>query len=266
YTTLFRSNGNINLANLVGGEVDFDNWTITLRDRIGKDSGYNIDFGVNLEAIESEIDDESVVNSLYLIGGTEENDYDEDKEPIRYKYLEVKGVNDSNRRIGKRENSECLTETDLKKWGQSLFDKDRIHEPKATHKISMVMLEYTEEYYELYQTLGRLHFGDTAHVYNEKYNEYYEERMFEYVWYPTLKKYKSIVLGSAGQRYTASVQTETQKLQQKLENKTTMLVEAVRNATGWITGTKGGYVRFRPEKSPSEILIMDAPNVKDAKK
>ena len=260
------NNGNINLANLVGGEVDFDNWTITLRDRIGEDSGYNIDFGVNLEAIESEIDDESVVNSLYLIGGTEENDYDEDKTPIKYKYLEVKGVNDSNRRIGKRENSECLTETDLKKWGQSLFDKDRIHEPKATHKISMVMLEYTEEYYKLYKTLGRLHFGDTAHVYNDKYNEYYEERMFEYVWYPTLKKYKSIVLGSAGQRYTASVQTETQKLQQKLENKTTMLVEAVRNATAWITGTKGGYVRFRPEKSPSEILIMDAPNVKDAKK
>lgn len=44
------------------------------------------------------------------------------------------------------------------------------------------------------------------------------------------------------------------------------MVEAVRNASSWITGTKGGYVRFRPEKAPSEILIMDKPSVADAQK
>ena len=260
------NNGQQNLVGVTGGELDFDNYEIKLAERIGKDSGFSIDFGINLEAIESETDDESIVNSLYLVGGTEDNDYDEDKEPIKFKYLTLPGITDKNRRIGKRENSNCKTIADLKKWGQSLFDKDRIHEPNSTHKISMTMLEYTEEYYELYQDLHKLHFGDTAHVYNEKYDEYFEERMFEYVWYPTLKKYKSIVLGSAGKRYTAAVQTETQILNAKLENKTTMLVEAVRNASSWITGTKGGYVRFRPEKAPSEILIMDKPVASEAKK
>ncbi|WCG33003.1 lysozyme family protein [Enterococcus dispar] len=260
------NNGQQNLVGVTGGELDFDNYEIKLAERIGKDSGFSIDFGINLEAIESETDDESIVNSLYLVGGTEDNDYDEDKEPIKFKYLTLPGITDKNRRIGKRENSNCKTIEDLKKWGQSLFDKDRIHEPNSTHKISMTMLEYTEEYYELYQDLHKLHFGDTAHVYNEKYDEYFEQRMFEYVWYPTLKKYKSIVLGSAGKRYTAAVQTETQILNAKLENKTTMLVEAVRNASSWITGTKGGYVRFRPEKAPSEILIMDKPIASEARK
>lgn len=37
------------------------------------------------------------------------------------------------------------------------------------------------------------------------------------------------------------------------------------NATQWITGTKGGYVRFRPKDAPEEILIMDRPNANDAK-
>lgn len=260
------NNGQQNLVGVTGGELDFDNWNINLVSRIGKDSGYSIDFGINLEAIESEFDDESIVNSLYLVGGTEENDYDENKEPIVYKYLTIEGINDENRRIAKRENTECKTEEDLKKWGQSLFDKDRIHEPKSTHTVSMVMLEYTEEYYELYETLHRLHFGDTAQVYNEKYDQYYEERLFEYVWYPTLKKFKSIVLGSAGKRYTAAAQTETQILQSKIENKTSMVIEAIRNATGWITGTTGGYVRLRPEKAPQEILIMDKPVASEAKK
>ena len=48
---------------------------------------------MNLESIEEEIDG-NYYNSLYLIGGVPEGDYDEDKEPITYKYLELTGVTD----------------------------------------------------------------------------------------------------------------------------------------------------------------------------
>lgn len=259
------NNGNENLASITAGELDMDNYRFRLLSRIGKDNGYRVDLGVNLESIEEEIDG-NYYNSLYLIGGVPEGDYDEDKEPITYKYLELTGVTDKNRRIGKYENSELTTVEELKKWGQSKFDVDRVHEPSITHTVSMVQLENTMEYEDLYDDIARLHFGDTCYCTVAKLGIEVAERMIEYTWYPTLGKYKSVTLGNDIEFYTNATATETAKLRQKVESRTELMVEAVRNASGWITGTKGGYVRMRPEKAPSEILIMDKPSVADAQK
>ncbi|HBK5839638.1 TPA: CHAP domain-containing protein, partial [Enterococcus faecium] len=224
------------------------------------------DFGINLEAIEEEIDEESIVNSLYLVGGVPDNDYDEDKEPIEYGYLEIDGVTNENRRIAKRENGDCKTVDELIKWGKTLFDNDRIHEPKATHTVSMVALEHTLEYGEMYQELASLHFGDVAHVRAKELDIEIKERMVEYTYFPTLGKYKDIVLGNDLSLYTSAVNTQAQELKKKIDNRTETLVQNVLNATAWITGNSGGHVVFRPEKAPSEILIMDTPNVANAKR
>lgn len=260
------NSGNQNLVGVTGAELEMDNFNLKLVKRIGADNGFRIDLGKNLEAIDSEIDEESIVNSLYLVGGVPDNDYDDEKEPISYSYLEVAGVNDSNRRIGKRENSECKTIADLKKWGDSLFVNDRIQDPKATHEISMVALEHTIEYRDLYEGLATLHFGDTAHVKVIDFDEEIDERMIEYTWFPTLKKFKDIVLGNDISLYTSRVETQTQEIKKKIDNRTETLVTNILNATAWITGNSGGHVVFRPEKAPSEILIMDTANVATAKR
>ncbi|ETC92404.1 minor structural protein [Enterococcus faecalis PF3] len=260
------NNGNQNLTGVTGGELEMDNFNLKLVKQIGADNGFRIDFGINLEAIDEDYDDESIINSLFLIGGVPDNDYDQDKEPITYGFLEIAGVNDSNRRIGKRENSECKTTDELKKWGQSLFDKDRIHEPKVTHTISMVALEHTLEYEDMYEELSSLHFGDVVHVRAKEVDIEVTERMVEYTWFPTLGKFKNIVLGNDLSLYTSTVNNQTQELKQKIDNRTETLVQNVLNATAWITGNSGGHVVFRPEKAPSEILIMDKNKVATAKR
>lgn len=260
------NNGNQNLTGVTGGELEMDNFNLKLVKQIGSDNGFRIDFGVNLEAIDEVYDDESIINSLFLIGGVPDNDYDQDKEPITYGFLEIAGVNDSNRRIGKRENSECKTVDELKEWGQSLFDKDRIHEPKVTHTISMVALEHTLEYEDIYEELSSLHFGDVAHVRAKEVDIEVTERMVEYTWFPTLGKFKDIVLGNDLSLYTSTANNQTQELKRKIDNRTETLVQNVLNATAWITGNSGGHVVFRPEKAPSEILIMDKNKVATAKR
>ncbi|EPI00394.1 phage minor structural protein [Enterococcus faecalis 20.SD.W.06] len=260
------NNGNQNLTGVTGGELEMDNFNLKLVKQIGSDNGFRIDFGVNLEAIDEDFDDESIINSLFLIGGVPDNDYDQDKEPITYGFLEIAGVNDSNRRIGKRENSECKTTDELKKWGQSLFDKDRIHEPKVTHTVSMVALEHTLEYEDIYEELSSLHFGDVAHVRAKEVDIEVTERMVEYTWFPTLGKFKDIVLGNDLSLYTSTANNQTQELKRKIDNRTETLVQNVLNATAWITGNSGGHVVFRPEKAPSEILIMDTNKVATAKR
>ncbi|MFS0929946.1 phage tail tip lysozyme [Enterococcus durans] len=260
------NNGNQNLTGVTSAELDMDNYDLKLVKQIGADNGFRIDFGVNLEAIEEEIDEESIVNSLYLIGGVPDNDYDEDKEPIEYGYLEIDGVTNENRRIAKRENGDCKTVDELIKWGKTLFDNDRIHEPKATHTVSMVALEHTLEYGDMYQELASLHFGDVAHVRAKELDIEIKERMVEYTYFPTLGKYKDIVLGNDLSLYTSAVNTQAQELKKKIDNRTETLVQNVLNATAWITGNSGGHVVFRPEKAPSEILIMDTSQVATAKR
>ncbi|HHA4160509.1 TPA: phage tail tip lysozyme [Enterococcus faecium] len=260
------NNGNQNLTGVTSAELDMDNYDLKLVKQIGSDNGFRIDFGINLEAIEEEIDEESIVNSLYLVGGVPDNDYDEDKEPIEYGYLEIDGVTNENRRIAKRENGDCKTVDELIKWGKTLFDNDRIHEPKATHTVSMVALEHTLEYGEMYQELASLHFGDVAHVRAKELDIEIKERMVEYTYFPTLGKYKDIVLGNDLSLYTSAVNTQAQELKKKIDNRTETLVQNVLNATAWITGNSGGHVVFRPEKAPSEILIMDTDNVASAKR
>lgn len=260
------NNGNQNLVGVTSAELDMDNYDLKLVKQIGSDNGFRIDFGINLEAIEEEIDEESIVNSLYLVGGVPDNDYDEDKEPIEYGYLEIDGVTNENRRIGKRENSDCKTVDDLIKWGNTLFENERIHEPKATHTVSMVSLEHTLEYGEMYRKLSTLSFGDVVHVRAKEIDIEITERVVEYTYFPTLGKYKDLVLGNDLSLYTSTVNSQTQELKKKIDNRTETLVQNVLNATAWITGNSGGHVVFRPEKAPSEILIMDTPNVANAKR
>jgi phage minor structural protein len=261
------NSGNQNLAGVCSAELDMDNYTLTLKERIGEDNGFRIDFGKNLASIEETIDDSSVVNRLMLVGGVPEDaNYDGGQEPITFSYLTVSGVDEEDIQIGKRENGDCKTVEELKKWGQSLFDKDRIHEPKVTHEVDMVMLENTLEYQEIYQNITGLRFGDTAYISLKSLDIEVKERMIEYVWYPTICKYKSIVLGNDLGMYTSTIETQITEAKKNLEVRSDELINAVINATNWITGSKGGYVRMRPKNAPSEILIMDKPDVADAKK
>ncbi|NHI70498.1 phage tail tip lysozyme [Lactococcus garvieae] len=261
------NNGNENLSSICDAELDMDNYTLNLKVRIGEDKGFRIDFGKNLAAIEETIDDSSVVNRLFLVGGVpDDTDYNKPQNPVTFSYLSVSGVAEEDVQIARRENSECKTVADLKKWGQSLFDKDRIHEPKVTHEVDMVSLENTLEYQELYREVSGLRFGDTVHVSLKNLEIEVQERMIEYVWYPTICKYKSIVLGNDLEMYTSSIETQVTSVKQKLETRSEELISAVNNATQWITGNKGGYVLLDPKDAPERILIMDKPNAKDAKK
>ncbi|MCO7180453.1 phage tail tip lysozyme [Lactococcus formosensis] len=261
------NNGNENLTSVCDAELDMDNYTLTLKERIGEDKGFRIDFGKNLASIEETIDDGAVVNRLFLVGGVPEGtDYNKPQTPVTFSYLSVAGVAEEDVQIARRENSECKTVSDLKKWGQSLFDKDRIHEPKVTHEVDMVSLENTMEYQELYRNISGLRFGDTAHISLKNLDIEIKERMIEYVWYPTLCKYKSIVLGNDLEMYTSSLETQVTSVKQKLDTRSDELLDAVNNATQWITGNKGGYVLLDPKDAPERILIMDKPNAKDAKK
>ncbi|MDT2850183.1 phage tail spike protein [Vagococcus carniphilus] len=260
------NNGQQNLVGVTKGELDMDNYQLILKDRIGEDNGYRIDFGVNLASIVENVMPGNICNSLYLVGGVPEGtQYDHDQDPIEYKYLEVDGVNDSNRIIRKRENQECKTIEDLKKWGDSLFEKDRIHEPKVTHVIDMVSLENTEEYKHIYDQIAKCHIGDTIYCTLQEMKIEVMERMVEYTFYPTLRKYKQVVIGNEFESYSQKTNTQINDIKRNLIVTSESLQKALIEASEMITGNQGGYVVHYPKNNPSDILIMDTPDIATAK-
>ncbi len=234
---IIGSNNNAeNLASVCDAELDMDNYTLTLKERIGEDNGFRIDFGKNLASIEETVDDSAVVNRLYLVGGVPTStDYNKAQNPVTFAYLSVSGISEENVQIARRENSECKTVDDLKKWGQSLFDDGHIHEPKVTHEVDMVVLENTLEYQSIYQKVSSLNFGDTAYISLKNLDIQVQERMIEYTWYPTIAKYKSVVLGNDLEMYTSSIETQVTTVKKKIETKSNELLNAVNKTKGKLT-------------------------------
>ncbi|WP_408869060.1 phage tail tip lysozyme [Brochothrix campestris] len=258
------NNGGQNLTGVTGGELDMDQFKITLKDRLGQDRGFRVDFGINLDSITETVDVTTMANSLFLVGATPEGDYDVEQDPITFSYLEVKGVTDETRIIKKRENGDCKTIEDLKKWGQSLFDKDKIHLPKVTHELSIIDLAGTDEYKEFIR-LVELQLGDTVHCQLQEIDIEVEERLIEYTWLPRTGNYKSLVLGNDLEMYSNTFNNTVDSVRKELKLQSEVLSEKILSASNLITGTVGGYVRFRPKNKPSEILIMDTDNVNTAK-
>ncbi|EBF5150435.1 hypothetical protein FH008_04510 [Listeria monocytogenes] len=259
------NNGIQNLTGVTGGELQRDNYNLRLKTRLGEDRGFRIDLGINLNSIKETIDDSSVINSLYLIGATPEGSYSTNPKPITFKYLETPGLTNETRIIGKRTNSECKTVNDLKKWGQSLFDKDRIHEVKVVHEVDMEDLSQYEEYKHL-TALTELVLGDTVHVNGREYIGAISERVVSTEWNPRTANYKKLVLGNDFDLYTLSQNETVQKQVSEMNRITNDYIERIKSATELITGQSGGHVIFRPKDKPSEILIMDTDDVNTAKK
>ncbi|EAG8700713.1 hypothetical protein CHT76_08365 [Listeria monocytogenes] len=259
------NNGIQNLTGVTGGELKRDNYNLALKTRLGQDKGFRIDLGINLNSIKETIDDSSVINSLYLIGATPEGSYSANPKPITYKYLEIPGLTNTTRIIGKRTNSDCKTVNDLKKWGQTLFDKERIHEVKVVHEVDMEDLSQYEEYKHL-TALTELVLGDTVHATGREYIGEVTERVVSTEWSPRTANYKKLILGNDFELYTLSQNETVQKQVSEMNRITNDYIERIKSATELITGQEGGHVIFRPKDKPSEILIMDTDNVNTAKK
>ncbi len=257
-----------NLVGVANAELDVDNFEIKLTKRLGQDRGFVINFGLNLDSIVETTSGEQCPNSLYLIGAVPDGDYDSEKNPIILKYLQPKGfvVTDSNRVIGKYTNSECKSKEELKKWAENeLFGKKKIHLPKVSHQVSIIDLASTDEYAE-YKDLFELQLGDSVHGKLQKQDITLEERMIEYNWYPRIGAYKDMVLGNDLGFYTNTVQQAVEATLKKVEEVQETAYENLLNASKVITGNDGGYVVHYPKNRPSDILIMDTPDIKTAKR
>lgn len=242
------------------GEYEFDKWTVRLYLNRGQDSGVTIRYGKNLSDITQEIDSSGYYNAVapYWKGENETVTLPDlvtldDVTEIKAIPLDLTSSFEN-----------APTEDELRQTARTRLENSSGINVEENIKADFVQLWQTEEY-KNYAPLQRVQLCDTVTVIYEKLGVNAKKKVFRTKWNVLLDRYDEIELGDA-QTTLADVITQiTEQITNDLPT-TSMMAQAISNATNRITGNKGGYVVLHSNQdgTPYEFLVMDSPDINTA--
>lgn len=243
------------------GEYEFDKWTVKLHLNRGQDSGVTIRYGKNLSDITQEIDASGYFNAVapYWKGEDETVTLPdlvvlEDVDEIRAVPLDLTS-----------EFENAPTQTELRNMAQTRLENSSGINISENIKADFVQLWQTEEYKD-YAPLQRVRLCDTVTIIYEPLGVYsIQKKVIRVKWNVLLDRYDEIELGDSQVTLADLVVDMTQKITEDLPT-TSMMANAIANATNKITGNKGGYVVLHSDANgtPYEFLVMDTPDINTA--
>lgn len=243
------------------GEYEFDKWTVKLHLNRGQDSGVTIRYGKNLSDITQEIDASGYYNAVapYWKG--------EDETVTLPDLVVLEGVEDI-RAVPldlTNEFENAPTQAELRDMAQTRLDNSSGINITENIKADFVQLWQTEEYKD-YAPLQRVRLCDTVTIIYEPLGVYsIQKKVIRVKWNVLLDRYDEIELGDSQVTLADLVVDMTQKITEGLPT-TSMMANAIANATNKITGNKGGYVVLHSDANgtPYEFLVMDSPDINTA--
>lgn len=243
------------------GEYEFDKWTVKLHLNRGQDSGVTIRYGKNLSDITQEIDASGYFNAVapYWKGEDETVTLPdlvvlEDVDEIRAVPLDLTN-----------EFENAPTQAELRDMAQTRLENSSGINISENIKADFVQLWQTEEYKD-YAPLQRVRLCDTVTIIYEPLGVYsIQKKVIKVKWNVLLDRYDEIELGDSQVTLADIVVDMTQKITEGLPT-TSMMANAIANATNKITGNKGGYVVLHSDANgtPYEFLVMDSPDINTA--
>ena len=243
------------------GEYEFDKWTVKLHLNRGQDSGVTIRYGKNLSDITQEIDASGYYNAVapYWKG--------EDETVTLPDLVVLEGVEDI-RAVPldlTNEFENAPTQAELRDMAQTRLENSSGINITENIKADFVQLWQTEEYKD-YAPLQRVRLCDTVTIIYEPLGVYsIQKKVIRVKWNVLLDRYDEIELGDSQVTLADLVVDMTQKITEGLPT-TSMMANAIANATNKITGNKGGYVVLHSDANgtPYEFLVMDSPDINTA--
>lgn len=242
------------------GEYEFDKWTVRLYLNRGQDSGVTIRYGKNLSDITQEIDASGYYNAVAPYWKGEDETVTLPDLVTLDDVTEIKAIPLD--LTSSFENAP--TEDELRQTARTRLENSSGINVEENIKADFVQLWQTEEY-KNYAPLQRVHLCDTVTVIYEKLGVNAKKKVFRTKWNVLLDRYDEIELGDA-QTTLADVITQiTEQITNDLPT-TSMMAQAISNATNKITGNKGGYVVLHSDANgtPYEFLVMDSPDINTA--
>lgn len=177
----------------VGGEIVKDNWTISLVNKRGSDTGVHFRFGKNIKSLKRNTDATGIITRLYPYGkdSMEVTTLNGGKA-----YVDSPLISQYDRpKIGYKDYKDIETIEDLLVKAQnewSTEDKDGIDKPRVTYNVEVVELAKLAEY-GAFEAFG---IGDMIRIIDEGIEADTKQRIIEYTEYPYEPKRSSVGLGN----------------------------------------------------------------------
>ena len=247
-----NGNDENSFINRWGGEILYDNYNITVDERVGGDHGVQVLYGKNIvkDGFSETIDMTEVATRIipksyngYMIAG--ETPWVDS--PIIEKYptahYKVMSFEDVKMRADASEDDEengviiCDTQEQLEKAlrkrceEQYAADADK---PKITIKANMELLQNTELYEDV-KELESVSLGDTVHCKHSKLGIVSDARVIELEWDAVRKKLTSVTLGEFQYNFLNNASSVMNRVEQAIRNDGTLVGQQVR---GIINGVK----------------------------
>lgn len=249
-----------------GGEYEWDGYTVKLHAARGTDNGVTLRYGKNITDLTQE---ENISNTITGVcpywAGT-----DGITVTLPEKVLSAESAANFpyHRTVSldlSGEFEEKPTVEELRAKAQAYISKSGIGVPAVSLDVSFVALWQTEDYKDI-APLERVRLCDTVTVLFEKLGVSAKAKVISTVYNVLLDRYDHIQLGDAKSTLAGTIASTNQTVAEKTSS--SFLQAAVDRATGWITGSNGGYVVMRKDANgePYEILIMDTPNFETSTK
>lgn len=258
-------------TNRWGGEILFDNYTVTINDRVGGDYGVELRYGKNIpqDGLRETIDTNEVVTRIYPqayngrkpSGALGRNIYVDS--PIINSYPtihsatitfdnvkfyldasedEMKGIADNGvyvcynqAQLDARLEFECERE----------FEKGQIDRPSLNIEADMVLLKNTEQYKD-YAVLEDVGLGDTIHCKHNRLGIVTDARVISLEYDCILKKANSVELGDFTYNYFNNVSSTVNRVDSAIRADGTVIAQQIQ---GIVDGMKAS---LRVQKSIAE--------------
>lgn len=256
-------------VNLLGGELERDNFTIKMLKQRGSDNGYTIKYGKNLTGLDFSKDDSNIITRLRPVG------YNGIILPEKYidsplinnyphpyigeiEYSDIK-LKENEDEEGYETLEECYTE--MRRRAKAEFSENNIDKPIINIKINFVDLRKTTKYKD-YSYLQKVSLGDTITVILDNMN--IKVRVIRTVFDSLTDEFVSIELGEFKDNYIKDTQKNIQNTIKKQTEylSSDILSQAKENATELILKATTGYLIIRE----NEILIMNTKDTTTATK
>lgn len=259
-STLGGQQGSI--LDVYGGEYEWDRFTVRLYNKRGADSGVVIRYGKNLTELNQEGDISSLVTGIcpyWFSDGT----LVMCDPPIIYR----QGMTaQSAVPVDFTQQFETApTAAQLREAAESYIENNDIGEPTVSLDVEFIQLEQMSGF-EGMALLEKCDLCDTVTVQYEQAGIDVEAEIVSIQTDVLLERYEKMQVGSIRANIAQTIADQQAQITQNKQDAVTFLLQAVQNATNWITGGKGGYVIFQLNANgqPEEILILDQPGIETA--
>lgn len=258
--------GDNSAVKLWEGELERNNYQITMLSAIGADRGVEIRYCKNLTGLNVKTDISNVVTRIMPTGVKADNSilkidakYVNSTLISSYAHPKVKRIHYPDVKVTEtRTESQCKAALELLCLFEFMAGCDL---PKITATVEFIPLQDTEEYKAL-AVLETVYLGDTVKVKHEGYGVDIFSRVVSYEYNALTQKYIKVVIGSVAPTLGQSFSSQLNQIGSEVESTKSELETAIDNATALINSALGGYVI----KKQGEILIMNTENEMTATK